>query len=57
MDNTKLCPKCDGTGKIPFWPNPSCVLTPNVIARIKENAPDCDRCGGTGKIKQGGNHD
>lgn len=46
----KFCPKCGGTGKLPRYPNPPCVLPVNVIHGIKVNAPDCDRCNGTGRV-------
>lgn len=48
----KSCPECDGTGKVPQYPNPYTPLPANVIHAIRVNAPDCVRCGGTGKVEE-----
>ena len=47
-----MCPKCNGTGRIPKWPNPYTPLPANVIRSIKEDAPKCDKCKGSGQIEE-----
>ena len=42
----ETCNKCNGTGKLPEYPR--CVMTPNIIWGIRENAPKCDECKGKG---------
>jgi len=50
MRKKESCPKCYGTGTLPRWPNPPCILPSNVIAGIKNSAPNCDQCGGSGYV-------
>ena len=47
----ETCDKCGGFGRLPQFPNPYAILTPEIIRRINNNAPMCDKCNGSGYIE------
>lgn len=47
----ETCDKCGGFGRLPQFPNPYAILTPEIIHRINDNAPICDKCNGSGYIE------